>query len=417
MSATEWKPATPLELSRFIEENFQGPRRPLLPVGGRTALHWGGNVPTDSVVVQTAGLDRIVDYPARDMTITVEAGLRLEELHAALKAESQRLPVDVPLARRATIGGAIASNTSGPGRFGYGTFRDYVIGISGVDGQGRLFSAGGRVVKNVAGYDLCKLLTGSQGTLAVITQVTLKLKPTVELRQLVVISTASCQTLDSILDRVNTSATRPVLLDVLNPKAARQVSQESRLDLPLDQSLLVMGYEGNQADVIWQVQMIQQELAPISVSGLQVLAGEQADQLWSGLAEYQAASDDPVTVQISLLPSQGMQVLEECSQWGLAVQVHAGNGILIGHLPDRCSDATAAGELLGRLKSLVDKHAGTMLLLNGEVDWKPELLRHFSPLPATGLHVRMKQAFDPAHLLSPGRFWSLSGAEAATAVS
>src|SRR5690606_40405915 len=88
-----------------------------------------------------------------------------------------RILVDISQGPRATSGGAIAANTSGPGRYGYGTFRDYVIGISAVDGQGRLFSAGGRVVKNVAGYDLCKLLGGSQGALAVITQVTLKLRP------------------------------------------------------------------------------------------------------------------------------------------------------------------------------------------------------------------------------------------------
>src|SRR5690606_32325083 len=119
-------------------------------------------------------LNRVIDYPARDMTITVEAGITWEQLEAELAKEGQWLPVDVARAEAATVGGAIACNTSGPRRFGYGTLRDYVIGIHAVDGQGMQFKGGGRVVKNVAGYDFCKLLTGSFGTLAVITQVTLK---------------------------------------------------------------------------------------------------------------------------------------------------------------------------------------------------------------------------------------------------
>src|SRR6185295_19830055 len=94
-----------------------------------------------------------------------------------LATERQRLPIDVPQAERATVGGVIATNWNGPRRFREGTVRDYVIGISAVDGRGQPFKGGGRVVKNVAGYDFCKLLTGSFGTLGVITQVTLRLKP------------------------------------------------------------------------------------------------------------------------------------------------------------------------------------------------------------------------------------------------
>ena len=114
-------------------------------------------------------LNRVIDYPARDMTITVQAGITIAELQTLLAAENQRLPVDVPHADRATLGGALAVNVSGPRRYGFGTLRDYVIGISTVNDEGQEVKAGGRVVKNVAGYDLCKLHIGALGTLGIIT--------------------------------------------------------------------------------------------------------------------------------------------------------------------------------------------------------------------------------------------------------
>ena len=118
------------------------------------------------------------------MTVTVEAGVTMQALAETLAAERQRLPIDVPLAERATVGGVVATNWNGPRRYGQGTVRDYVIGITAIDGRGMMFKGGGRVVKNVAGYDFCKLLTGSLGTLGVITQVTFKLKPLPELSAL-----------------------------------------------------------------------------------------------------------------------------------------------------------------------------------------------------------------------------------------
>src|SRR5207253_9213768 len=123
------------------------------------------------------GLAEVIDYPARDMTITVQAGITLARLQALLATEKQRLPVDVPHPDRATLGGALATNASGPRRLGFGTLRDYVIGMTVVNDEGQEVKAGGRVVKNVAGYDLCKLHVGALGTLGVISQATLKLRP------------------------------------------------------------------------------------------------------------------------------------------------------------------------------------------------------------------------------------------------
>src|SRR5207249_10267822 len=124
------------------------------------------------VAVATTALHQVIDFPARDLTITVQTGITIARLNEITRAEGLQLPIDVPDPERSTLGGAIACNVSGPRRYGYGTFRDYVLGITTVNDRGELASAGGRVVKNVAGYDLMKLHTGALGTLGVITRVT-----------------------------------------------------------------------------------------------------------------------------------------------------------------------------------------------------------------------------------------------------
>jgi len=140
----------------------------IYPVGGRTLLHLGLPPTRPGIAIDLTGLDQLIDYPARDMTITVQAGITMTRLGEILAQENQWLPVDVPLPERATLGGAIACNASGMRRLGFGTFRDYVLGITVVNDRGQEVKAGGRVVKNVAGYDLGKRYAGSLGTLGII---------------------------------------------------------------------------------------------------------------------------------------------------------------------------------------------------------------------------------------------------------
>lgn len=131
-----FQPETQEELVRFIAENVSSGRRHLHPIGGGTALP---TCEAESIPVQLNKLNRVIDFPARDMTITVEAGIRIGELNRILAAENQRLPIDVPQAEQATLGGIIATNWSGSRRFGCGTMRDYVIGISAIDASGQRF--------------------------------------------------------------------------------------------------------------------------------------------------------------------------------------------------------------------------------------------------------------------------------------
>jgi glycolate oxidase FAD binding subunit len=402
-TADVFAPTTAEELARFVSENAAGERRALFPVGGRTALHYGYPLPEGAVTLTTSELAGIIDYPARDMTITVEAGLRIEDLQKTLASEHQRLPIDIPQAHRATVGGAIATNTCGPGRFAWGTLRDYVIGITAIDGTGRLFSAGGRVVKNVAGYDLCKLLVGSMGTLAVITSVTFKLRPQPAARKCLWVTFNGPDPIDAALERLLSSQTRPTALEVLNPRAVHQVQRESKLDLATDRFVLCLAWEGSNQETAWQVRQAQGELKSMDAEEVRVVSSEEGTALWSALTEYQAASDDPLTFQAGVPPSEAMALLASATETDVAVQCHAGNGILIGHLPDRCSTVEAAAEVVDSLRQRAVDAGGSLVVLACDEEWKTRLSLFGKRGNAAALDRRVKAALDPENLLSPGR--------------
>ena len=194
-----------------------------IPKGERPRSTMARRPARPGVAIDTTAISRLIDYPHADMTITVEAGMTLAALSAILAEQQQRLLVDAPFPDRATVGGIYATNTSGPRRFGAGRPRDQIIGVSFVTSEGVVVKGGGRVVKNVAGYDLPKLLTGSLGTLGIITQLTLKVRPIPEKSAVAWACFRNLQAVSEALDRLNLSETRPIAIELLNASAARAV--------------------------------------------------------------------------------------------------------------------------------------------------------------------------------------------------
>ena len=161
--------------------------------------------------------------------------------------------------------------------------RDQIIGVSFVTSAGVVVKGGGRVVKNVAGYDFPKLLTGSMGTLGIITQLTLKVRPIPEASAIVWVPFWNPKGLAGTLEQLNTSGTRPIALELLNGPAARTVGQG--LGLPTGQGILVIGYEDNAGSVRWQLDRLKPELGR---NDFAILEGADAAPLWSALADFQA---------------------------------------------------------------------------------------------------------------------------------
>lgn len=399
----DFVPATAAELQRFVAENAAGPRERLCPVGGRTALHYGiGHSPCRRIDLRD--LSKVIDYPARDMTVTVEAGIRIAALQKLLATERQQLPIDIAQSERATLGGALATNTNGPRRFGAGTFRDYVIGITALTADGTCFHGGGRVVKNVAGYDVCKLLVGSRGALAIVTQVTLKLRPLPEAMALWWFAFDMFPEVENVLERLLTSAARPSAIELLNPSAAKLLSTAARLTLPSNGPVLAVAVEGTQHEVEWQLEALRREVVPFGVQHLETLRDTAATALLETLTEFPVCADDPLTFQANLRPSQCVAFAEEAARLGVAVQCHAGNGLVIGQLPEETATLTQATALLDPLRQLARAKDGNLQILHCDEDWKAGLPMCGDPEPSWPLMDRVKRQLDPHGLLNPFPF-------------
>ena len=192
----------------------------VIPWGGGTRMTLGFPPRAADLVVQTATLSEIVEYEPADLTVTVQAGMRLANLQARLRAEGQMLALDPAAPDRATIGGLIAANASGPLRLLYGTARDLVIGTRVVNADGVISKAGGRVVKNVAGYDLNKLYVGSLGTVGVIVELSFKLHPLPQAQGMLLATFASAADAAEPIGKLMRSPLGPAAIELLDAGAA-----------------------------------------------------------------------------------------------------------------------------------------------------------------------------------------------------
>jgi glycolate oxidase FAD binding subunit len=374
------------------------------PRGGGTMLDLGLPPSRPGWAVDLRSLNRVIDYPARDMTITLQAGVPIAELQRVLAAEHQRLPVDVPRAEQATLGGALAANVSGSRRYGFGTLRDYVLGMSTVNDEGQEVKAGGRVVKNVAGYDLCKLHIGALGTLGVITQVTLKVRPIPETQALL---TLGCEAsgLAPLLDLLHASRVRPACLDVFNARASRAAAKAAGVVTPQAPWAVVVGFEDSMEAVSWQVRRLIQELPQAVVKGLEARAGGASASLWKALVEAVDPGDARLSFKANLLPgavaSFCLHAAESCGD--VRLHAHAGSGIVRGHLE---GDLTLGRiqEMLKGLQDLAAAGQGNLILPRCPPEWKRSLPVWGRPRGDAWLMREVKSKLDPKGLFNPGRF-------------
>jgi glycolate oxidase FAD binding subunit len=373
------------------------------PVGGRTTLDVGLPPAKPGVAIDTTALDSVIDYPARDMTITVQAGITLAALAAELAKEGQWLPIDVASPEKATLGGAIALNQSGPRRYGYGTLRDYVIGISFVTDDGVEVKAGGRVVKNVAGYDLMKLQIGAVGTLGVVTQVTLKVKPKPEASAAVVFGCAT-ESVGPVLDLLHASKSRPVAVELLNPES-RRAGGVSPPSVDSDWTIAV-GFDEKAATVKWQLATLLDELKSAPVRDITEVPDPAA--LWSAITALQVRPESRYVWKAGVLPSKLAEVATSISaQVPYLVHASALNGIIWFHAPEGFGpadhDKLPAMEL--RLATSGQHH---YVMRRCPTEHKKTLRVWGRPTADRDLMRAVKKALDPDDVFNPGRLFGVT---------
>jgi glycolate oxidase FAD binding subunit len=368
------------------------------PYGGGTQIEIGAAPARLDAAIVTRRLSRLVDYQPDDMTITVEAGMPVAELQATLAERGQFLPLDPPLPARATIGGTVAANASGPWRCAYGSARDWLIGVRVVAPDGRIVKGGGRVVKNVAGYDLCKLYTGSLGTLGVLAELTFKVMPRPEATSTAAVPLRMEQ-VEPLLAAVMDSDLAPSALELFAAGADPSCTRTE------GGTALLTRFDGPREAVDWQLAELRRlaEAAGAAVHP-STLTAEQWEQVrdWTGSNWPWLAVAGSTSSAVAALVEAGSQV---SAAVGVPLQVvarAATGAVYYGAREPITPDA--ARELTNRLRREATGHGGSLVVLKAAPGLR-EGLDVWGPL---GSELRLMQGIktqlDPKGIMNPGRF-------------
>ncbi len=408
-------PGTQEEVSKVVAA-CAATGTPMLPWGGGTAVGQGNAPSAAPVVIGLDRLDRVVEFDPENLCVTVEAGMPLARLQELVATKQELLPLDPPEAERATLGGLVAADQSGPSRLLHGTARDWVLGLRVVLPDGERIRCGGRVIKNVSGYDMNKLFIRSFGTLGILTEVTVKLLPMPEARASVLGVFQDLPLAAAVVEKVLASYLLPEAMDLLDPAAQRRLSPDLGLGAQ-GSYILAVGLAGSQATVDRQIRDLQ---ALINEGGGRAILHRAADSIraWAALTNVLGSSaSEPGRVGCRLAVPIGwtarmMATLHQCAaRHGVVptVAAHAGSGILRASLqaPSGLPPEAALSGLVATLESLRKEATGiggSLVLEEAPVPVKQRVDAWGLPGSSFGVMRRIKQEFDPLSLCSPGRF-------------
>lgn len=322
--------------------------------GAGTKGGWGNPPARTDIVLSTLCLNRVVEHAWADLTVTVEAGCTIAELQRQLAGHGQRLAVDPLWPEKATVGGVLSSNDTGVLRFRYGGLRDLVIGVTLVLADGTIAKSGGKVVKNVAGYDLSKLVTGAMGTLGVITSATFRLHPLPRHTRTVTIRTPDLRAMQKTLAEILDAQVVPVALQV------RAGSGPPQIDVL---------FEGIDKGIDAQLDTLRL-IAPIA-------DGDPA--VWQRL---------DAAAKISVLPSHIAETLDGLDGQAV-VQGHGIGWVRSSGLP--------------KLRAKIERLGGSLVLMQRQED-QDKMDAWGAPGDALPLMRAVKKQFDPRNILNPGCF-------------
>jgi glycolate oxidase FAD binding subunit len=379
------EPGTETELAEVLRLSNEAGLA-VIPRGGGTKLGWGNRPARADLILSTARLTGIIEHAWADLTVSVEAGCTIQRLQETLAEHGQRLALDPLWPEKASVGGVLSTNDSGALRLRFGALRDLIIGVTLALPDGTLASSGGKVVKNVAGYDLPKLATGALGTLGVINRAVFRLHPLPRNTRSFSVSAA------------NAGETERFVLAVQNSKLAHTFLQShfSSDASPISDIL----FEGTEAGLTAQEGQLRNLAAPASVA-------EASKSRWSAREELWSLADPGTTAvaKISMLPGDLARMMGRVEH---AAQLHPlrwralvyATGLGWIRLEGQPAALRGALELL---RVEMETHGGSLSVLH-----RPEKMAEFDAWGNAGDALRLmkavKQRLDPKNTLNPGRF-------------
>jgi glycolate oxidase FAD binding subunit len=361
----------------------------VIPRGGGTKMQWGNPPRRADLILSTLHLNRILEHVWADLTVTVEAGCTLQSLQSTLAKHGQRLAFDGLWPERATLGGVLSTNDSGALRIRFGSLRDLVIGATIALPDGTLASSGGKVVKNVAGYDLPKLATGALGTLGVITRAVFRLHPLPKLA-----TTLTCRS-----DRIETA--RRLFVQILDSKLAYSSLQARFPDSREPQLFVDVLFEGTQQGIAAQIEHLQSLASPLKFSESDNSVWRARQDLFAQSAQGDAAS---TVLKISVPPADAITVMGSLTsltatrmKFSAVVQ---GTGIGMIRLAGEKQEVRS---IAGSFRKATEHTSGSLVTLDhtlpgdGFDAWG-------TPGDALPLMRAVKNRLDPKNTLNQGRF-------------
>ncbi len=356
----------------------------LAPRGGGTKLSWGNPPARLDLTLSTTRLNRIVEYAWEDLTVTVETGCTIQNLQDALAQHRQRLALDTLWPERATVGGVLSTNDSGAWRLRFGGLRDLVIGMTMALPDGTLAASGGKVVKNVAGYDLPKLATGALGTLGVITRAIFRLHPLPQNTRTISMSAGSLAEAQRLTTSIRDSQLAHTALQ----------TRFQQNELP-EMDIL---FEGTQAGIEAQETCLKKLIEPNSMPNIGVPVWMAREQLW-------APPENGVIMKISVPPAGISKAVEEVERvtsarpmrWRAVIQATGIGWVRL--------DGAAGGlrAPVCDLRARIERAGGSLAVLRQPPDVAP-VEAWGSPGDALNLMSALKKQFDPMGTLNRGRF-------------
>jgi glycolate oxidase FAD binding subunit len=383
----------------------------IIPVGGATKLEIGNLPRRADLFVSTSRMNSIPEHPPEDLIATVQAGSTLAVFQETLSRHNQFLPVESPFCERSTMGGLVATACHGPSRLGWGTARDWLIGLRVVTGEGRIAKAGGKVVKNVAGYDLMKLYTGSYGTLAIIAEMSFKLRPRPSAETTLI---GLFQTPEQSLEaaqRLIKSQLAPVAIELFGARALRISFPEARVDdgswyLAARFTGLPEAFKNQRARLsdLWQ-----------GLSTDMIEISESSREGWQRAVDFGRYFNHSISLRVSVLPSRLGEMIallrEQLSTVASDYETLIDSGTGIARVFVNAAEEELVESRLQRwrvsvhnLRSFCEREGGSVIMERAPLVMKPKIDAWGELLSAANLMRTIKGKFDPKGILNPGRF-------------
>ena len=389
--AAVYEPATLPEAAETVGAATREGRR-LAFVGGETELEVGAAPEGLDAVVRTARLQKVLDYAPSDQVVTAEAGVTLSALQEAVSKNGQRLALDPPLPARATLGGIVAANTFGPRRARFGSVRDLIIGITIVRADGVVARGGGKVVKNVAGFDLPKLMVGSLGTLGLIADVTFRLHPLPEESVTLLVPDRKASEVWELVGKMRQAQLEPVSVVAIWRSGGLFET--------------AIRFEGFAAGVAEQTARLKALVAAELHCACDELPAVAASSFWERHDQLRVGS--PVSAKVAVLPGQLEAIASDVvpalagglEKPGFAWYATLGLGFASGHAGDPGKAASA----LSSARATVERLGGSLVLRAAPPPVRERVPVWGSAPPALALMKSVKQRLDPGRCLAPGRF-------------